>query len=139
MYYSRKQITIIVMSILLFIAGRFYKELDELFCNSASIIGLLFSIIGIMASNLVWLRFKLEKRNYEISKAYNDCEEYRRKMRDDSDKIKKLEYKSFELTVQNNQYERIMNGLRTSLNAKHIDYCEMKKQLLELQIKTKKK
>jgi len=78
MYFSRKKATIILSAVILFIAGRFYKEINSFFFTESSFIGLLLCVVGLMAYFIMWQKQEILLKQISVSDAYQSCEEYRR-------------------------------------------------------------
>lgn len=75
---QRRIITVIVIAALLFISGRFYREINEFFYTPASAIGLLFSVIGILCFVIMHMRVRISEKRRSEAEAHQSCEEYRR-------------------------------------------------------------
>ena len=93
MYFGGRQrdiLSLIILAILLFIAGRFYKEIDTFFNTAASVIGLLFATIAGMVYIILFQKIKYERHRANTANHYSECEDYRKEIRSQNEIIDNL-------------------------------------------------
>lgn len=78
MYINRRKTTITILAIVaVFLLGYYHSEVDALFINERSLIGLLFVVILIMALAIIYLKYEILRQKYRREQEEGDREELR--------------------------------------------------------------